>query len=134
MEHLGVSKRAYYFRRNKAGITKKHVRGWSDKEVDFLKKTVNTLTIKEQADILGRSVSAVKNKRFEVQAVRYNAESRLEQVMELAANQKTKYEIAKILGISVSGVNWYLYQYGIDYKKCDGSHAWRNDMITIFGR
>lgn len=134
LEHLGVSKRAYYYRRNKAGIKKKHIRGWSDEEIDFLTKTVNTLTMKEQANILGRSISAIKNKRFEIQAVKYNSKQRLESVLKLASEGKIKYEIAKILGISVSGVNWYLYQYNIEYKKCDGSHAWRNDMQTIFGR
>lgn len=132
-EHLGISRRAYYYRKDKAGITKKHIRGWSDKEIDFIKRTCNTLTIQEQAGVLGRTVSAVKNKRFEIGTVRYHPKSRLEDVKKLASAGMTKREISKTIGISISGVDWYLYHYGIDYVKCDGSHIWRNDMKTFFG-
>lgn len=34
---------------------------------------------------------------------------------------------------NLAGEHWYLYHYGIDYAKCDGSHVWRNDMKTLFG-
>ncbi|MGO0107114.1 hypothetical protein ACTJ5T_08535 [Streptococcus suis] len=131
--HLGISRRAYYYRREKAGITKKHIRGWSDEEIVFIKKTCNTLTTQEQADMLGRTVSAVKNKRFEIGAVRYHSKPRLEEVRKLASAGLTRREISKALGISTGGVDWYLYQYGIDFVKCDGSHVWRNDMKTLFG-
>ncbi|HEM4412471.1 TPA: hypothetical protein U1Y64_000182 [Streptococcus suis] len=132
-EHLGISRRAYYYRKDKAGITKKHIRGWSDEEIDFIKNTYNTLTTQEQAVMLGRTTSAVKNKRFEIGAVRYHPKPRLEEVKKLASAGMTKREISKTIGISISAVNWYLYHYGIDYVKCDGSYAWRNDMRRLFG-
>ena len=131
--YLGISRRAYYYRKDKAGITKKHIRGWSDEEIAFIKKTCNTLTTQEQADMLGRTVSAVKNKRFEIGAVRYHSKSRLDAVRKLAREGKTKREISKTIGISIGGVDWYLYHYGIDYVKCDGSYVWRNDMRALFG-
>ena len=131
--YLGISKRAYYYRKDKAGITKKHIRGWSDKEIEFIKNTYNTLTTQEQADMLGRTASAFKNKRFEIGEVRYHSKPRLEDVRKLASDGLTRREISKALGISISGVNWYLYHYGIDYVKCDGSHVWRNDMRALFG-
>ncbi len=131
--YLGISKRAYYYRKNKAGITKKHIRGWSDKEIEFIKNTYNTLTTQEQADMLGRTASAVKNKRFEIGAVRHHQKPSLEEVRKLANAGLTRREISKTLGISISAVSWYLYHYGIDFVKCDGSHVWRNDMRRLFG-
>ena len=133
MECLGISRRAYYYRKDKAGVTKKHIRGWSDEEIDFIKNTYNTLTTQEQADMLGRTVNAVKNKRFEIGAVRYRQKPSLEEVKKLASAGMNKREISKEIGISLSAVNWYLYHYGIDYVKCDGSYVWRNDMKTLFG-
>lgn len=83
--------------------------------------------------MLGRTVSAVKNKRFEIGAVRYRQKPSLEEVKKLARAGMTKREISKTIGISISAVNWYLYHYGIDYVKCDGSYVWRNDMRRLFG-
>ncbi|CYY65210.1 hypothetical protein [Streptococcus suis] len=100
-EHLGISRRAYYYRKNKAGITKKHIRGWSDEEIDFIKNTYNTLTTQEQADILGRTVNAVKNKRFEIGAVRCHHKPRLEEVRKLASSGMTKLEISRAIGLSI---------------------------------
>ncbi|HEL9635163.1 TPA: winged helix-turn-helix transcriptional regulator [Streptococcus suis] len=83
--------------------------------------------------MLGRTVSAVKNKRFEIGAVRCRQKPSLEEVKKLARAGMTKREISKTIGISISAVNWYLYHYGIDYVKCDGSYVWRNDMRRLFG-
>ncbi|MFU8753367.1 hypothetical protein [Streptococcus suis] len=83
--------------------------------------------------MLGRTASAVKNKRFEIGAVRYHQKPSLEEIKKLASAGMTKCEISKTIGISISAVNWYLYHYGIDYVKCDGSYVWRNDMKTLFG-